>query len=112
MYSQYRGRSGPHSIHDARQHAWALLFFGPGAPPPRMRPHPALLPDLPEPVMPRRPSLLVGLARLLRRHAFADAAASGDVLESGETSAHQGGPQGRPAAAHAHGAGRKETLAA
>ena len=43
---QDRARSGPHSIHDARQYAWSVLIFGPGAPAPRQRVHPGLLPDV------------------------------------------------------------------
>lgn len=65
MSRQIRGQSGPHSIHDARQHAWAQLVFGPGAPPPRQRLHPGLLPDVYVPAAPRRRSLLSRLIRLL-----------------------------------------------
>jgi hypothetical protein len=65
MSRQYRGQSGPHSIHDARQHAWAQLVFGPGAPRPRQRLHPGLLPDVYVPAGRRRPSLLRRLIRLL-----------------------------------------------
>lgn len=43
---QDRARFGPHSIHDARQYAWSVLIFGPGAPAPRQRVHPGLLPDV------------------------------------------------------------------
>lgn len=64
---QSRARSGPHSIHDARQHAWALLIFGPGAPAPRQRPHPGLLPDVAEPQLVRRPSMLARFIARLRR---------------------------------------------
>lgn len=63
-----RARSGPHSIHDARQHARALLIFGPGAPAPRQRPHPGLLPDVAEPARPaRRRSILARFIARLRR---------------------------------------------
>ena len=68
-----RARSGPHSIHDARQHAWALLVLGPGAPVPRQRPHRGMLPDVPEFRTPSRPSLL---ARLFARFRRSDAAAA------------------------------------
>ena len=66
MHRDYRGRSGPHSIHDARQHAWARLVFGPGAPAPRQRPHRGMLPDVYYPEAPGRPSLFVRLMRQLR----------------------------------------------
>lgn len=63
----HRARSGPHSVHDARQHAWALLVFGPGAPAPRQRPHRGQLPDVPElRASRRRPSLLSRLVALFR----------------------------------------------
>lgn len=62
-----RARSGPHSIHDARQYAWALLVLGPGAPAPRQRPHRGLLPDVPEFRAPSRPSLLARLFARFRR---------------------------------------------
>lgn len=64
------GHSGPHSIHDARQYAFALLLFGPGAPAPRQRPHRGQLSDLPEPAFSRRPSAFVRFARLVRRAVF------------------------------------------
>lgn len=73
----HRARSGPHSVHDARQHAWALLVFGPGAPAPRQRPHRGQLPDIPElGTSRRRPSLLTRLVALFRRTA-ADAETDG-----------------------------------
>ena len=67
MYTHYRDRSGPHSIHDARQYAWSRLVFGPGAPAPRMRPHPGMLPDVQFPDPPARTrSLLKRLLDTLR----------------------------------------------
>lgn len=82
MSRQIRGQSGPHSIHDARQHAWAQLVFGPGAPPPRQRLHPGSLPDVYVPAAPRRRSLLRGLIRLLggKQVDQADAADGLDAL--------------------------------
>lgn len=63
-----RVRSGPHSVHDARQYAWALLIFGPGAPAPRQRSHPDLPPEVPDAERPaRRPSLLARLTAWFRR---------------------------------------------
>lgn len=68
MRSLYqRARSGPHSVHDARQYAWSLLVLGPGAPPPRQRPHRGLLPDVAEFRTPARPSLLTRLFARFRR---------------------------------------------
>lgn len=68
MRSHYRpDRSGPHSIHDARQHAFALLLFGPGAPAPRQRPHRGQLPDFPEAIPGKPPSAFI---RFIRRAVF------------------------------------------
>lgn len=78
----HRARSGPHSIHDARQHAWALLVLGPGAPAPRQRPHRGLLSDLPDVYVPARPSLLARLiARLTGSESEPDEAAGQDGEE-------------------------------
>ncbi len=63
MYRHRHGPSGPHSIHDARQHAWARLVFGPGAPAPNQRPHRGMLPDVYAPLRQRPAS---GIGRLLR----------------------------------------------
>jgi len=68
----HRARSGPHSVHDARQHAWALLVFGPGAPAPRRRPHRGQLPDIAE----------SGLSRLLAF--FGRPSAAGDAEAADE----------------------------
>ncbi len=76
MHTRYpRARSGPHSIHDARQYAWALLVLGPGAPPPRQRPHRGMLPDVPEYRAPSRPSLLGRLFARFRSDPAGDPAA-------------------------------------
>lgn len=92
MYRHYQGRSGPHSIHDARQYAWARLVFGPGVPPPNRRPHRGQLPDVPElPIRPRRPSILVRLVRILTLRAVLDPTVSGGAAEIAEaTSPGQG----------------------
>lgn len=85
MFRRYHGQSGPHSIHDARAYAWALLVFGPGAPPPNRRPHRGQLPDLPEATpLPRRVPLLVRLVRILTLRTLLDATVSGAVAESVE----------------------------
>ena len=61
-----RARSGPHSVHDARQHAWSLLIFGPGAPAPRQRVHPGMLPDV-YVAVPGRGSILSRVIAFFRR---------------------------------------------
>jgi hypothetical protein len=82
MHTRYpRARSGPHSIHDARQYAWALLVLGPGAPPPRQRPHRSMLPDVPEYRAPSRPSLLGRLFARFRRSDPAGGPAAEDACD-------------------------------
>ena len=88
MYRHHQGLSGPHSFEDAQQYAWARLIFGPGAPPPRMRPHRGQLPDVPEfPTSPRRPSLIAMLVRILTLRTILDPTVSGEVVEGAETKA-------------------------
>ena len=115
MYRNYRGQSGPHSIHDARAHAWALLVFGPGAPPPNRRPHRGQLPDLPEPTpLPRRVPLLVRLVRILTLRTLLDATVSGAVAESVEPqlSAKASRPHMLPDKLEGRDTGRNDSLAA
>jgi hypothetical protein len=115
MSRQYRGQSGPHSIHDARQYAWARLVFGPGAPQPRMRPNRGLLPDLPGvTIVPRRPSLLVTLVRILTLRTILDATVSGEVVESDrmKASSDQTTRGQWPAAEDDGHPGRNDSLAA
>lgn len=80
MYRDFQGRSGPHSIHDARQHAWARLVLGPGAPAPNLRPHRGQLPDVHQPDAPR-PLRRRMLARWLR--AVAEALDPGSGASAG-----------------------------
>lgn len=115
MSRQYRGQSGPHSIHDARQHAWARLLLGPGAPVPRMRPHRGQLPDLPEiTIRPRRLSLFVRIVRILTLRTILDATVSGGVVESveAEPPARRTRPDRGPVTRDDTGARRDDSLAA
>ena len=115
MYRHYQGRSGPHSIHDARQYAWARLVFGPGVPPPNRRPHRGQLPDVPElPVRPRRPSILVRLVRILTLRTVLDPRVSGEVAESAakKSPAHGDRPASRRDKGNGPDAGRNDSLAA
>lgn len=114
MYRPEQGRSGPHSIHDARQHAWALLVFGPGAPPPRMRPHRGQLSDLPDvSIRPRRVSLLARIIRVLTLRAILDPTVSGeDVVGSGTRSSERGLAGDSAAGADKRSSGRNDSLAA
>lgn len=73
-----RARSGPHSVQDARQYAWALLVLGP-APAPRQRPHRGSLPDVPEFHSPSRPSLLARFFARFRRARPGDETAAEDA---------------------------------
>jgi hypothetical protein len=66
-YYHQRARSGPHSLHDARQYAWSLLVFGPAAPAPRQRPHRGQLSDLPDVWVPTRASFITRLIALFTR---------------------------------------------
>jgi hypothetical protein len=75
MYVHRHGPSGPHSIHDARQHAWARLVFGPGATAPNQRPHRGMLPDVHVPLPQRPVSPLRRLVRWLRGERVIDARA-------------------------------------
>lgn len=94
MHRDYRGRSGPYSIHDARQHAWSRLVFGPGAPAPNQRPHRGMLPDVffPDDAPPPRPSLLRRLMRLFGRK---DESQTPDGAEEGLGQAPSPAPPGK-----------------
>ncbi|MBX3530406.1 MAG: hypothetical protein KF849_07350 [Rhizobiaceae bacterium] len=107
MSRHIRGQSGPHSIHDARQHAWAQLMFGPGAPPPRQRLHPGLLPDVYVPAAPLRRSLLSRLIRLLRGRRNVERE---DAADEFETLRSKDEDQPRPQDPQAHD--RNDSLAA
>lgn len=84
LFHEDRARSGPHSVHDARQYAFSLLMFGPGAPAPRQRVHPGMLPDVYLPALPRR-GVIARFLGLFRREEPEDRDRPGVETVAGQT---------------------------
>lgn len=94
----HHARSGPHSVHDARQYAWSLLILGPGAPAPRQRPHPGMLPDISDAnAARRRRSLIADFAGWFRRAALGKApeAKAPGAVEASDNGELRAGPNGK-----------------